>query len=130
MRVYLTPVAKPRQTRADRWQQRPAVMKYRDFADALRLLYPQPLPAQLKLTFLIPMPRSWSAKKRYIMSFEPHQQAPDIDNLVKAVLDALCVKDSDIYKPNDSYIWDVRAKKIWAGDSDTVGGIEIEELVW
>jgi hypothetical protein len=33
----LKPVPKPRQTRSDKWKQRPCVMAYRTFADELRL---------------------------------------------------------------------------------------------
>lgn len=32
-RYIITPVPKPRQTQADKWKQRPAVMRYRAFAD-------------------------------------------------------------------------------------------------
>lgn len=61
------------------------------------------------------MPKSWSNKKRNEMLGKPHQQKPDIDNLIKAVLDCLC-KD-------DSYIWNVTALKQW----DINGSITIIE---
>lgn len=50
------------------------------------------------------------------MTGKPHQQKPDIDNLIKSVLDSLC--------ENDAYIWQVSASKVW-GD---VGAIEIFDL--
>ena len=35
MKIYdITPIGKPRMTRADKWKQRPAVMRYRAFCDA------------------------------------------------------------------------------------------------
>jgi len=37
MKEYkITPVPKPRQTRSDKWKQRPCVMRYRAFADEVR----------------------------------------------------------------------------------------------
>ena len=39
------------------------------------------------------------------MDGEPHKQTPDVDNLCKALLDA-------IYK-NDSAVADIRITKIW-----------------
>ena len=58
------------------------------------------------ITFGIPMPKSWSAKKRAAMISAPHKQKPDIDNLLKALLDA-------VYK-DDSGIWQITASKRWA----------------
>lgn len=113
MRIHITPVSKPRQTRADRWRERPVVMRYRGFADELRLKYGEELPDSVRLVFHIPMPKSWSKKKRLTLDGQPHQQKPDIDNLVKAVLDALLVDDSGV--------WSVSAEKRW---SET-GAIEI-----
>ena len=115
MRIDITPVSKPRQTRADVWKQRPAVMRYRAFADELRLKYRKDLPDSISLTFYIPMPKSWSKKKRSEMAGEPHRQRPDIDNCAKAVMDALSEEDCTV--------WRVHASKYWAEE----GAIEIEE---
>lgn len=114
MREYwlkVTPVAKPRQTRADVWKKRPAVMKYRAFADKLRAEAKRtglvPVADGMEMIFYLPMPASWSKKKRQKMSHAPHQQKPDLDNLVKAVFDALCA--------DDSHIWRLRGvSKRWA----------------
>ena len=35
--IDICPVAKPRMTQSDKWRERPAVVKYRAFADELRL---------------------------------------------------------------------------------------------
>lgn len=51
------------------------------------------------------MPPSWSEKKRREMEGKPHQQKPDLDNLLKS-LDAL-------YE-DDSVIWKISAEKVWA----------------
>lgn len=57
------------------------------------------------ITFVMPMPQSWSKKKRASMDCQPHQQKPDLDNLTKSLLDALF--------EDDSHIWDARTSKVW-----------------
>jgi Holliday junction resolvase RusA-like endonuclease len=75
-----------------------------------------PLPeAGAHIVFHIPMPRSWSKKKRSVMNGQPHKQRPDADNLFKALADAIYGEDSHIH--------DVRISKVW---SET-GRIEIRE---
>lgn len=120
MKISINPVGKPRQTQSDRWKKRPVVMRYRAYADELREKWSQEteeaVPDSLFLIFQIPMPGSWSAKKKAAMMGTPHQQKPDIDNLVKAFLDALC--------EDDSYVWRVVAVKQWA----YTGSIEISRV--
>jgi Holliday junction resolvase RusA-like endonuclease len=101
-------------TRSDVWKQRPAVLRYRAFADELRLKYREDLPYSVKLRFEIAMPKSWSAKRRAAMRGLPHQQKPDWDNLAKAVQDALL--------PEDSVVWRCLTEKVWADE----GAIVIE----
>lgn len=45
-------------------------------------------PVYLSLTFYMPMPESWSAKKKQRMNGQPHTTKPDRDNLEKGVCDA------------------------------------------
>lgn len=116
MFVPIKPVPKPRTTQRDRWAKRPAVVRYYDFCDELRLKYRGELPDRLRLIFYIKIPKSWSKKKQEAMLYKPHKQVPDTDNLSKAVMDALCV--------NDSYIYDLHATKYW----NDVEGIEIGEI--
>lgn len=103
-------------TQSDRWRKRPAVNRYHAFCDELRLKYKDDLPPALYLRFYMEMPKSWSAKKQTAYNGKKHQQRPDIDNLSKAVMDALC-KD-------DSYIFALYAKKYWA----IKPGIDIETI--
>ena len=113
--VPIDPVAKPRMTRSDKWQQRPAVLKYRQYCDDLRHHLPgYALPGQLRLTFFIKMPASWSTKKRSSMVGAPHTQKPDVDNLAKAFMDA--------FKTDDSHVFDLHAEKYWA----EVGSVDVE----
>lgn len=106
MKVYeITPIAKPRMTRSDKWKLRPVVLKYRAFKDEVRLRRVQLNEAGDHVTYVIPMPKSWTKKKRAEMQGQPHQQKPDVDNLTKALLDALY--------GDDSHVWDIRTTKLW-----------------
>jgi Holliday junction resolvase RusA-like endonuclease len=94
------PCAKPRMTRSDKWKKRPCVIKYRKFCDALRLEAEKNNYSpgnSLSLTFHISMPKSWSKKKKAEMEGKPHQQRPDLDNLLKAFKDALLKEDSNVH---------------------------------
>jgi Holliday junction resolvase RusA-like endonuclease len=92
-------------TRSDKWKKRPCVIRYFDFRDAIKaqgVTYE----AGQEIVFLMPMPKSWSKKNKAEMCGMPHMQKPDIDNLVKALLDS-------IYE-DDSHIHTIKAKKIWS----------------
>ena len=102
---YITPVSKPRQTRSDKWKQRPCVMKYRAFADEVRRQGITIREEYDRITFVIPMPKSWSQKKKDSMLGKPHKQVPDVDNLCKSLMDAIF--------GNDCRVWDVHIRKIW-----------------
>lgn len=102
-------------TRSDVWKKRPAVVAYRAYGDELRLKLPNyQLPEDVKVVFYLPMPRSWSKKKREAMDLQPHKQRPDVDNLIKGLFDHLAEEDS--------YIWRVQATKLWA----ETGAIELD----
>ena len=101
----INPVAKPRQTRSDIWKKRSCVMKYRAFADECRASGMTIPPAGSHIVFIMPMPASWSIKKRRDMDGQPHQIRPDVDNICKSVFDAL--------HKDDSHIYDIRATKLW-----------------
>ena len=117
LKIYhITPVAKPRMTRSDVWKKRDCVMKYRAFADECRLAKVRFKARDIHITFILPMPKSWSKRKRDKYNGAPHLTTPDLDNLVKGLLDALY--------DNDSAIWDFRATKLWG----EVGAIKITEI--
>ena len=122
MLLKITPVAKPRQTQSDRWKQRPVVMKYRAFADELRELWGmRDIPTHdIHIIFRLPMPISWSKKKKTEMDGEPHQVKPDKDNLEKAFWDALFRNLPE----DDCMIYDARVTKLW----DREGSIEFKEM--
>lgn len=108
----VTPMGKPRMTQRDKWQQRPVVLRYRALCDEIRAQATGFTVADaLALHFTLPMPKSWSKKKRLALVGQPHQSKPDVDNLVKAVLDALL--------PDDSRVHTVHATKTW-GESGSI----------
>lgn len=108
------PVAKPRMTRRDRWKRRPAVVRYHDYCDRVRdelarLGIEEVAPGgRLRVQFILPMPASWSKRRRASMAGAPHQSRPDVDNLVKGLLDAAL-------PDGDAGVWQVRAEKYWGG---------------
>ena len=107
--IPVDPIGKPRMTQRDRWKQRPVVLKYHSFCDILRL-YSAPFQKTESLTmiFEVPMPKTWSKKKKIQMEGKPHQSKPDIDNLVKAVLDAFFEEDKQIYRIKAAKFWKVK----------------------
>lgn len=115
-RVEIAPMGAPRMTRADAWKKRPIVERYHAYRDELRLRLGNNyvVPPCLHIVFIIPMPSSWSEKKKCEMDGQPHTQKPDFDNLVKGFTDAF---------GEDSYIWNARIVKLWGRK----GAIEIEK---
>jgi Holliday junction resolvase RusA-like endonuclease len=114
IKLAITPVSKPRMTQSDKWQRRVCTTRYWAFKDQLKALWGEgDLPAAISIKFYIPMPASWSEKKKNLMEGKPHQAKPDIDNLVKSIFDCLA--------KSDAYIWRVEACKYWARE----GSIEI-----
>jgi len=67
------------------------------------------------IKFFMPMPASWSKKKKARMNFEPKQSMPDLSNLIKAMEDSLLAQDN--------IIWDYRVSKYWY--DSTKGFIEV-----
>ena len=79
-------------------------------------------PLAFGLVFYLPMPASWSKKKRAALLHSPHCQKPDLDNLAKAVLDGLLPVIGD-----DCRVWQFDVlRKLWAERGGT--HIRIKEL--
>lgn len=115
MKTYpIVPVGKPRMTRNGIYNKgriKPAIARYNRFKDEVRLRRVQLRTSGAHVTFVLPMPASWSKKRRADLDGKPHQAKPDIDNLQKALLDALF--------EDDSGVWDLRATKVW-GDEGAI----------
>ena len=114
----IVPFAKPRMTRRDGWSMaigrrhkaRKCVLDWLCFREEIQWQaegdgFEMP-ESGYHVIFVMPMPASWSPKKRQEMDGKPHQQTQDKDNLEKALLDALC-------PGGDAYIWDGRPTKVW-----------------
>lgn len=128
----VTPMGKPRMTQQDKWRtnpnhpdprrrQRASITAYWQYKNDLTtyLLKEKFIASDtLQLCFFLPMPDSWSQKKRTEFQMTKHQQKPDIDNLVKGFL--------DIAKEQDCTVWHIDAKKYWT--SDKTGFITVENL--
>lgn len=103
------PMGAPRMTQRDRWggkRQRPCVSKYFSYRDQVRWqvkdwIFPE---HGCHVVFHLPLPKKPRKSKGQVVGY-PHKQTPDIDNLLKALLDALFLEDSGVF--------DIRGTKLW-----------------
>jgi Holliday junction resolvase RusA-like endonuclease len=112
----ITPVGKPRMTQRDRWYHRKSVDSYWAFKNQLVLLTRQKnfvLEDEYGVVFYLPIPESWSKRKKESMDGCPHQQKPDLDNLIKGIQDCLKVNDAVIYKIEASKYWGREGKIVF-----------------
>lgn len=115
MEIITDPVSCPRQNRSDRWKKRPVVLRYRAYSDTLRqacLNEDFVLGEAIYMEFHIPIPKSWSKKKKAKMVGTSHKSRPDTDNLAKGVMDSLL--------PEDCKVWHLEAKKFWSEEGRIV----------
>jgi len=98
-------------TQRDKWKKRDCVERYRSFCDITlwelkkNKVKLEDLEKDLNLAFIIQMPKSWTEKKKKEHDGKPHLQKPDIDNLLKAFLDAIFKDDSHIHKVKMQKVW-------------------------
>lgn len=97
---------KPTMVSSDRYRKRPAVLRYRVYADHLRLLGAV-LPESYLVVAYFAMPASWSGAERRRRLHTPHQVKPDGTNILKGVEDVLCPR-------GDQQLFDGRFRKVWA----------------
>lgn len=82
-----------------------------------RTLYTEPL--KIELTFFLTMPKSWSKKKLDEMDGQYCAHVADIDNLEKAVYDAM----NKVVFEDDKQIVDHHVRKYWTRND---GRIEVK----
>lgn len=107
-------MGKPRMTQRDKWKKRPNVLRYREYCDRIRAvakLQPDWDCYAIEVTAFVPMPASWSKKKRASMLGKMMRQKPDWDNIGKACGDALFDEDSILA---GGTVW-----KFWCDDAST-----------
>ena len=121
-RFYLfdvVPMGAPRMTQADKWRvnpnhpdplkrQREVVSRY--FAMKSLLLAQAAemnfvLLNVLEAIYFVPMPDSWSEKKKSSLLGLPCLAKPDTDNITKGIKDCLRLSDSDIWWDNCRKYW-------------------------
>jgi Holliday junction resolvase RusA-like endonuclease len=108
----VVPMGAVRMTQSDKWKtnpnhsdpqkrQRETVARYFDFKDKVRQQARQmnyKMSGVLEIVFLVPMPNSWSEKKKLRHNKHPVTTRPDIDNYIKSFMDALEVEDGFVWK--------------------------------
>ena len=106
------PMGAVRMTQSDKWRnnpeheniikrQRKEVTRYYKLKDDIRSQAIQMNYEQLdtlEIIFLVPMPTSWSEKKKFAMNKLPVKTRPNIDNYIKAFMDALLKEDSNFWR--------------------------------
>ena len=107
---FICPVAKPRMTRSDKFKKRLATDKYWKFKDQCRLEQVVLPCFGAHVTFILPMPASWSQKKKAQKNGKPHMSKPDLDNCLKALGDAIYEDDSGVYDIWVTKRWGVSGK--------------------
>jgi len=118
------PVPKPRMTQRDKWLnpiRKPVVsyFNYKRTLEAFSWRDKYVVTNRLSLIFVIPMPSSWSKKKRLSMIGQPHTVKPDLDNLIKAFKDALCENDSHIHTYDQmSKVWGTSGAVVIVNNND------------
>jgi Holliday junction resolvase RusA-like endonuclease len=100
------PIGKPRMTRRDKWNPSLAAKRYFHFKDQIlaHVLEDADLRAFLKgadvhrvdFSAWLPIPKSWPKRDKAKMAGALHKQKPDLDNIEKALFDALFAEDSGI----------------------------------
>jgi len=108
----LIPIGKPRMTQRDKWLNPPRkpVLNYRLAKNGLQFYACEQnfsLPEIINVIFVLPVSMTWSKKKKTSMIGHPHRQKPDLDNILKFLMDGLM--------PNggDEVVHTINARKIW-----------------
>jgi len=112
----VTPIGKPRMTQRDKWAKRLPVVQYYAFKDQMQIQINQAAGlldffdggnvTGLSWVAFLPMPESWSKRKKAEMAGQLHRAKPDRDNIDKAILDSLFANDSGIATGHIEKRWD------------------------
>jgi Holliday junction resolvase RusA-like endonuclease len=107
----ITPIPAPRLTQGSLWTKK--AKRYAKWKDDIRKLGLTIPASPFTVRFGMPVPACGKDRLG-----KPHEQVPDIDNLLKALLDA-GLKD-------DSHVHDVRAIKFWSEEGVILITKEVE----
>jgi len=115
----ITPMGKPRMVQSDRWKKRDRVQRYWAFKDFLvneaRKQNYEVGEVLEDVLFVIPMPASWTKKKKKALLWQSHRGKPDLDNCIKSLQDCLCDDDSHVHTYNN-------IRKIWGLEGGIIIG--------
>ena len=104
MKSYpITPIGKPRITHSTKFSD--TAKRYYRWRDQARLLNIEVPNEGALLVFVVPMPRSWSEKKKRRMQWTLHESPPDLDNMIKALLDAAFADDRRVALFLGAKVW-------------------------
>lgn len=99
-------MGKPRMIRSDAWKKRDCVLRYWGIKDSVVSQSKGFILGKAFIAiFVLPMPSSWSKKKKEKMNNSFHESKPDASNLLKAIEDILLKDDSKISFPITIKIW-------------------------
>lgn len=115
----IVPIGKPRMTQSDKWKTNPnhpnplqrkreVVHKYHLTQNEIRKQANEigfTLGQTLEAVFFIPMPESWSQSKKDKLVGMPCKEKPDIDNIIKFLLDTFSKEDKSVWKTNCEKRW-------------------------
>lgn len=113
----ITPRGAVRLSRQDRFAPSKAANAYFRYGADIRTMRVT-LPERPAIIFRMPMPKSWSKKKRDAMRSQPCLSRPDKDNLEKGLVDSI------YYGRDDAHVWCSWTEKRWAD----VGAIEVYDV--
>jgi Holliday junction resolvase RusA-like endonuclease len=125
-RVWQLPygaIGKPRQTRRDRWKDRPIIENYRVWCDLVRQsMGDWPLPQEvilLEIEARYKPSRSTPKKRLPAMLGSYKRTAPDPDNIVKAFMDA--------WWREDEAVGDILVRRRWWDTTETIVTMWLDE---
>ena len=116
----IDPMGAVRMTQRDHW--RPAAQRYfdsRTLLQQLAMINRYSVGNELFATFCIPMPGSWTNKKKALMNETYCQSKPDIDNITKWWLDCLCEEDKHVCRICCNKIWSEKGSVIIYASMDS-----------
>lgn len=121
------PMGAVRMTQRGKWKDKRA-MAYLNYKRLIgwqiRQQWSEPIetPCKVNVTFHMPIPQSWSQKKKCESLGMPHVKKPDIDNIVKGLFDAA----NGIIWKDDNQVCELTCRKIYS-DQPRIE-IEVTEL--
>lgn len=124
--IPIEPMGAVRTTQRQKFVDKRA-QKYHTYKQQIALLAkeqintPSESPIMADITFYMPIPSNWSAKKKERMNGAVHRSKPDIDNLIKGLFDSF----NKIAWKDDNQVFEVHSKKVYSFNPGI--GVEIWE---